>query len=227
MRRTWNEIKEGLKGEGEDGSTLETSKLRHFPRLKDNGSYVDSNKHKVDNPTRSEQLWFKAIMDRHDDPEHTKLANSQLQLWAHPQKGYMEVLKLFCDSLGGEQDCQRKQSVSELDPQAVFKIIYNCKSFHLQPDGCQSRVKSAAKCAIYARNKPVHGPVKLTRDEYDKICGNLHEFENVLQNFGSVKESCIVHDLHWKEVSVSDRRHTEIMELHQRLKDLRYKQLHS
>jgi hypothetical protein len=200
--------------------------LRHFPKLKDDGTYVDSNKLKVE-PTLSEQLWFEAIMDRHADRQHSKLTNSQLKLWAHPYKGYMEILKLFCDSLGGEYESPRKQSVSELDPQAVFKIIYNCKSFHVQPEGCRSLnpVKSAAGYAIHARNKPVHGPIKLTRDEYNKICDNLREFENVLQKFGSVKESGIVNDLHWKEVSVSDRKHTEIMELHQRLKELRYKQL--
>ena len=118
MKDMWNDIKqELLNGSSkEDGSTLAASSLPYFPLLKDDGSYTMGDVAVV--PTASQVLWFEAIMKRHADPSHTKLVNSQLKLWAHPDQGYIEVMKLFCNSLGGHEASKNKRCVADLDAEA-------------------------------------------------------------------------------------------------------------
>ena len=160
MKDMWKDIKqELLNGSSkEDGSTLAASSLPYFPLLKDDGSYTMGDV--TVNPTASQVLWFEAIMKRHADPSHTKLVNSQLKLWAHPDQGYIEVMKLFCNSLGGHDSSKNKRCVADLDAEAVFKIIFNCKAFHSAVGSASllNPVKAAASDAGFGRNTTIHAP---------------------------------------------------------------------
>jgi len=228
MKNVWKDIKQELLdgSSKEDGSTLDKSSLPHFPLLKD-GSYTLGDEPVV--PTASEVLWFQAIMKHHADPAHTKLVNSQLKLWAHPDQGYIEVMKLFCNSLGGHEASKNKRCVADLDAEAVFKIIFNCKAFHsstVAPAKGNS-VKAAANEAGSGRNTIIHVPTpKLKEKEYETVVKQLSLFEQMLVQCKVVAASrCIVRSMKWMQCNLADARYKEVVELHKRIKELRNNQL--
>jgi hypothetical protein len=230
MKDLWKDIKqELLNGSSkDDGSTLAASRLPYFPLLKDDGSYTLGEETVA--PTASEVLWFQTIMKHHADPSHTKLVNSQLKLWAHADQGYMEVMKLFCNSLGNHDSCKKKRCVDDLDAEAVFKIIFNCKAFHSAlstPANLENPVKAAARGACFGRNAAIHVPnPALGVKEYETIVEQLSSFEHMLVQCGVLDaDSNLVCNVKWMEANLADDKLKEIINLYRRIKELRNEQL--
>lgn len=230
MKDVWSDIKqELLNGSSkEDGSSLAASCLPYFPLLEKDGSYTLGDKTVA--PTASEVLWFGAIMRRHADPAHTKVVNSQLKLWAHPDQGYIEVMKLFCNGLGNHDSSKKKRCVDDLDAEAVFKIICNCTAFHgvpAVPPSPQNPVKAAAKGAGFSRNTTIHVPTpNLSVKEFETVVEQLSTFEQMLVKCGVVGAGCnLVRNMKWMEANIADDKHKEILIAYQTIKELRHQHL--
>ncbi len=222
MKDLWISIKAELRNtHGDDGSMLEKSRFVHFPKsdsLKD-GALVG--------PTESEILWFETIMRYHSDRGYCKLANSQIKLWAHDELGYIELTKLFCNGLGTHEACKMKQRVEDLDAEAVFKIIYNCKAFH---DGIEnSQVKTAANEAGVVRNMLFHSPTTfLSEEQFTIAIKHLSALEKVLMcKVPGLVDSrkSIISKITWTQFNLCDMNYNEAIQLHKRITELRNKQL--
>ncbi len=210
----------------DDGSTLATSSLPHFPQRRDDGSYTCGDK--TVTPTASEILWYKTFMKRHADPKHVKVINSQISLWADPCRGYIEMMKLFCNSLGGPTIVRNKTCVADFDAEAVFKTVHNFIPFHKVIAGSsENPVKTAAEDAGHGRNIIIHPPKPvLSRTEFQKVVKQFESFEKVLVQYGGVDGGKrTVHNIEWMEVSLQDGRYAEMIKAFELIKELRRQEL--
>jgi hypothetical protein len=190
------------------------------PQKKNDGGYTMGDE--TVTPTASQELWFEAIMKRHTDPSHAKLVNSQLKLWAHPDQGYIEVMKLFCNSLGGHDISKNKRCVADLDAEAVFRIIHNCKAFHgaVGPGSPVNPVKAASNDAGFGRNTTIHAPTpNLSEKEYEMVVKQLSSFEQMLVQCGVLDASSrLVCNMKWMEANLADEKHAEIIKLYKNVR---------
>jgi hypothetical protein len=112
-------------------------------------------------------LWAAAIKVHHMGSQ-VNWSNSNATMWGAAEGGF-EVMKLFCASMGKNNEAIKKTSASDVDFSSLTAMLLWCDHFKADSDDAEKKRKGLIRAASAARNPWAHNAaLEFTKEESDR-----------------------------------------------------------
>jgi hypothetical protein len=162
-------------------------------------------------------LWAAAIKGHHMG-SRIHWSNSNATMWGAAE-GFFEVMKVFCASMGKNDEAIKKTSASDVDFSTLTAMLLWCDHFKADSDDAEKKRKGLIRAAAGARNPWAHNAaLEFTKEESDRhlqalcallekepLLATLPEVQVTLANVKQIRDR----DLTMEQVGEEDLRGIE------------------